>query len=639
MPAPLPQPPAAVAAPDQAEALRQVGLLQAVKATWQQPRAEALSSLLSLAQQLDDLPDARLAPPAAYALRLLARYLRTFGGDPVQARAALDRAQAWAERHQDTVLQTHLAVERGCAWDGETGLGPALRHFNEALRLARSLLTQDLLQSVWMQLGQRLVDAGLCEEGMRCLEEASRAAADARGPTQEEYQMVAQANLAWAALLLHDPARALDHLSHWAELQRQARSFQPDARHVSSAYEGRALALLGLNRPGEALEAAQVAQQWAERSQAPYAITGARLALGRALVANGRSDEGFALLQQTVEQCRADVGRNLYAALLSAANTFQDAQQPEVALMYLMELYTLKRQLKAQALADLETASAQTLATQGEQVRALTSAPLGSGTIATQGLQAPMDAGSRRSIAQLNLLLEEHAVAAERLDDTTGAQCYRVGRLSALLGEAIGLGSDTCFLLDLSARLHDVGKLMVPDEIIMKPARLTPAERQVMQNHTLAGWEILGKTRMPQMHIAQEIARHHHEWWNGQGYPDRLSGHGIPIAARVSALVDVFDALTHARPYKAAWPVDQALAEIRGLRGLQFDPELTDVFLDLVARLRADYADLDLLLAEEAQRSSFVGAREEIARQLKGSDPSVTRFRMDGLQALSGHPA
>jgi putative two-component system response regulator len=203
-----------------------------------------------------------------------------------------------------------------------------------------------------------------------------------------------------------------------------------------------------------------------------------------------------------------------------------------------------------------------------------------------------------------------------------------VGRLASILGREVGLEDDVCFLVDLAARLHDIGKLVVPDAILLKPGKLTPGEREIMETHTVAGWEILSQTNIPQMHIAQEIARHHHERWDGTGYPDRLSATAIPIAARVSALADVFDALTHKRPYKEAWPIADSLAEIKRLRGRQFDPELTDVFLDLVPRLQREHGDLDQFLAEEAKHSPFIQARERIARALKGSNPEVSVFEL-----------
>jgi putative two-component system response regulator len=147
-----------------------------------------------------------------------------------------------------------------------------------------------------------------------------------------------------------------------------------------------------------------------------------------------------------------------------------------------------------------------------------------------------------------------------------------------------------------------------------------------METHTTAGAEILARPPVPRMHIAQEIARHHHERWDGRGYPLRLARERIPIAARVTALADVFDALTHARPCKAAWPVDDALDEIRRLRGVQFDPDLTDVFLRLVPRLQREVGDLDRHLAADARHSPFVRARRQIAEALKGADPARSLF-------------
>jgi putative two-component system response regulator len=203
-----------------------------------------------------------------------------------------------------------------------------------------------------------------------------------------------------------------------------------------------------------------------------------------------------------------------------------------------------------------------------------------------------------------------------------------VGRLASILAREIGLEDDVCFLIDLAARLHDIGKLVVPDAILLKPGKLTPGEREIMQTHTTAGAEILAQTNVPQMHVAQEIALHHHERWDGTGYPMRLRGTAIPIAARVTALADVFDALTHVRPYKQAWPIKDALAEIASLRGQQFDPELTDVFLALVPRLQREVGDLDAFLAVEAKNSPFIQARRQIAAALKGTEPSRSLFEL-----------
>ncbi len=176
--------------------------------------------------------------------------------------------------------------------------------------------------------------------------------------------------------------------------------------------------------------------------------------------------------------------------------------------------------------------------------------------------------------------------------------------------------------------MHDIGKLSVPDRILQKPGRFTPEERALMETHTTAGANLLAQSSIPQMYVAEEIARGHHEKWDGTGYPQRLRGAEIPLAARITALADVFDALTHVRPYKTAWSIEASLAEIRSLRGRHFDPEITDLFLDLVPRLRQQHGDLDAFLAEDAKKSPYIAARAQTAAALK---ESVNRMSTEEL--------
>ncbi|MDZ7653074.1 MAG: HD domain-containing protein [Burkholderiaceae bacterium] len=322
---------------------------------------------------------------------------------------------------------------------------------------------------------------------------------------------------------------------------------------------------------------------------------------------------------------RAKVRSELVDTLSAAVSAYERAGQPDVALMYLHELLTLNKESKAK---QVLMHHHQHVARLNRSQRAEPDAMDNQLRWQQGTLRGKLATADRERIKNLGQLVEQQALAAERLDDTTGEHCYRVGRLASILGREVGLEDDVCFLVDLAARLHDIGKLIVPDAILLKPGKLTPGEREIMETHTVAGWEILGQTNIPQMHIAQEIARHHHERWDGTGYPDRLATTSIPIAARVSALADVFDALTHKRPYKEAWPVADALAEIKRLRGRQFDPELTDIFLDLVPRLQREHGDLDRFLAEEAKHSPFIQARERIARALKGENPEVSVFEL-----------
>jgi putative two-component system response regulator len=218
-------------------------------------------------------------------------------------------------------------------------------------------------------------------------------------------------------------------------------------------------------------------------------------------------------------------------------------------------------------------------------------------------------------------MFERLAVTAELRDDETGKHSFRVGRLSSLLAKALGCEESLCHYIDLAGRLHDIGKMSVPDSILLKPGPLTAQERVIMETHTIAGAELLSRSQMPELQIAESIARHHHEWWNGSGYPFRIKGEAIPLAARITSIVDVFDALTHARVYKRAWSIEESLEEIIGKRGTQFEPRIVDHFVPMIHRLVEEWQDtpggLDAYLGQASLESRYQQSREVIDMALR----------------------
>ena len=170
------------------------------------------------------------------------------------------------------------------------------------------------------------------------------------------------------------------------------------------------------------------------------------------------------------------------------------------------------------------------------------------------------------------------AAAAEFRDDNTGQHTQRVGQMSALLARQLGLADSHVALIRRAAELHDVGKIGVPDAILLKIGKLTPEEFEIVKTHTSIGARILAGGKFPLMRLAEEIAFTHHERWDGSGYAG-LRGTGIAQAGRIVAVADVFDALTQQRPYKPAWPVGDAIAEIERQRARQFDPDVVDAFM------------------------------------------------------------
>lgn len=175
--------------------------------------------------------------------------------------------------------------------------------------------------------------------------------------------------------------------------------------------------------------------------------------------------------------------------------------------------------------------------------------------------------------------LERLAHIAESRDSHDYEHATRVGRLAGRIAEAMGLGSQFAATIRETAALHDVGKIVIPDSILRKPGPLTPEEFDVMRTHTTVGSEMFGTvTHSETIAMAATIARSHHERWDGSGYPDGLAGEDIPVAARIVAVADVFDALVTNRPYRDALTDEEAVAVIDAGAGAQFDPDVVEAF-------------------------------------------------------------
>jgi putative two-component system response regulator len=531
------------------------------------------------------------------------------------AERAVDVARALGDRSLLRKALTFLGVMRM-----ETGnLPEATACYSEALEIAQQLGDVGAEAPVWNNLGVALQNAAQYADAIRCFERAAQLAEASLAFSHVRRQ--ALANIASGALHLHDVRTGIKAV-------RQAIELNPDpqtpmdclSRVISESNYARLL--LEVGETGHAAEHCEKARIYAAKAPTARAEFAASLTSGLIDVHSNKVDVGLTRLKRALEQARQNVRSEVRDALSACVAGYEVAGQPDVALVYLHELLALNKEAK----------QAQVLMHHRQHVARLERAAQGAETIdhtlAWRQGKLRVQLGERELVRNRILLLEQQSVAAELHDDTTGEHCYRVGRLASILGREIGLEDDVCFLIDLAARLHDIGKLVVPDAILLKPGKLTPGERQIMETHTTAGAEILAQTNVPQMHVAEEIALHHHERWDGTGYPMRLRGTAIPIAARVTALADVFDALTHVRPYKHAWPISEALAEIKSLRGRQFDPELTDVFLELVPRLQREVGDLDAFLAVEAKNSPFIKARRQIAEALKGTEPSRSLFEL-----------
>ena len=200
-------------------------------------------------------------------------------------------------------------------------------------------------------------------------------------------------------------------------------------------------------------------------------------------------------------------------------------------------------------------------------------------------------------------------LAAEYKDEDTGAHIVRMSRYSALIAAKLGLPGEEVQNIQYAAPMHDVGKIGIPDKILMKPGKLTDEEFDFMKTHTTIGAKILADSKAEILQLAQQIAISHHEKWNGRGYPQGLAGDTIPLADRIVGLADVFDALTSKRPYKDPFPVEVALDIIKKERGEHFDPDVVDVFfenIDEILKIKDEVGS-----AEDMSPSDFIWSERD----------------------------
>ncbi len=178
-------------------------------------------------------------------------------------------------------------------------------------------------------------------------------------------------------------------------------------------------------------------------------------------------------------------------------------------------------------------------------------------------------------------------MASEFKDEETGEHIIRIGKYSALISKKLGLPASYAENIQYAAPMHDVGKIGIPDKILLKPGKLTPGEWEIMKNHTRIGARLLSNSKSKILQMAEKIALNHHERYNGKGYPHGLKEDEIPLCGRIVAISDTFDALTSKRPYKPPYPLEMVFDIIRRERGRHFDPELTDIFLKDFDQFRA----------------------------------------------------
>jgi putative two-component system response regulator len=364
---------------------------------------------------------------------------------------------------------------------------------------------------------------------------------------------------------------------------------------------------LELGQLKQAKEHCDSARTFARSAHSQRAEQAAAIAEGLYEVYAGKTDIGLSRLQSALQQARV-LKFSLRDALIAMVKAHDRAGNAQLALIHLRELLNVTKRTQQERALVHHRLHLEHLGLDG----AALAQPL-------PVVAAKIDREQVRS--QLGLL-HRQSIAAELIEDPSGEHIFRVGKLSALLGAEVGLDEDTCFMLEMSARLHDIGKIGIPEAIIAKRGKINPDQRALVQTHANIGAELLSQSGLPHIQMAVDVARHHHEKWDGSGYPDGLAMEAIPEVARIVALADSFDAMTHDRPYRPALSSETALAEIAAAAGTKFDPGMTETFVELVRKLKAEHPDLDAFLGAEAQESPFIRARKKIAEALQQAKDS-----------------
>jgi putative two-component system response regulator len=384
-----------------------------------------------------------------------------------------------------------------------------------------------------------------------------------------------------------------DHLAA-VELGRRAMS---TARTDAPQLVGSLLADLAEAYAGigdfEAADAcfSEVRAGWLERSAAgeEVAVTeqlGLMVAEGRVALRNGRPDDSIATLMAALDLADRTDQRELELDIHDLlAGACKQAGRLAEALEHRERHFALHREIFSDA-ADLRMRTVQ-VAHDHEKAR-----HLGQITrLTTSGLVAGYAAEHVDADAYHLEAYERLAALAELRGGNTTRHTNGVGDLAAEIGHAIGQQPEWCERLRLAARLHDIGKVAVSDQVLLKPGPLTVEEFDEIKQHTVLGRRLLSGVSTDLFALAAEVAWSHHEWWDGSGYPNGLGGSAIPLSGRIVAIADVFDSLSTRRIYKREWTRDEAARFVASGAGTQFDPELIEAFVSV---LTARYADLQM---------------------------------------------
>lgn len=529
------------------------------------------------------LPGADVQPVAQEALAFCRRlYANARSGEALPlARAVLAQAQKAA----DTELEFSAAKACGLLAADTADVVTAVEHHVHALRLAAGNAIE--MSGVWNNIGMAMGIAGNYEMASRCYQRAVDLIAGHEDPVYARY--AACTNLAES---LFQSAAYTDGLrfAHRA-LHEQTEAFRDRDLHAAVLLQRNLVRLLvALGRVGEAEPHVLQIAALADQVQTPRALIAAATTRSVYELARGHSDIALTRLEKALAQARG-VPAALRDTLACVIGAEEAAGNSERALIRMRELSdhvyrtAIERAREHVELASIPAHAVTALDHEEEQARARLISKL-----APPAQPEGWDALQRLSVS-----------AVMRIDKT-GFHGRRVGALSKALALASGLEPLHAVEIGLAAEVHDIGMLSVPEELLAKKEAPSDGERALIRRHVDAGAEILRDDRHPRIFLAREIARYHHAHWDGAGYPEAIAGKSIPVAARICAVADAYDAMICGVGHRRRSTMEKALGELRRAAGSQLDPELVDTFEHLI---RTESQDLGMDLTSRPGMAGF----------------------------------
>jgi putative two-component system response regulator len=490
----------------------------------------------------------------------------------------------------------------------------ALRSLLRALDIAEGLNDKLGIAAAWVNIAVTFLDATLYVDARVCFERAATTASDLANRADREMQQCrALHGAATCGLYLHEYLQGIDDCEKALILLSEPRDREQET--VRSLIESTYVQLLlMLNRVDEAVGHATTAREMASRSGALRAKISAATVSGLVEVYKGNIDVGISRIVAVRDQSKI-LTTSYQEALRASVSAYEKAGQPDRAISMNRELMMHVRNVHREAIMQQQQQHLQRLGLPDPDAASLR-------------LLEDKDEALRQKLedaaAKQGEFLEHMALTVELREEDSGEHAFRVAMWAHLLALEHGVDPEEAKRIELAARLHDIGKVVIPDSVIRKRTALSQGERQLIETHSATGADFLVRSKLPYAALAEEIARYHHECWSGDGYPDGISGDAIPLPARIVGVCDAFDSLVHNRPWRPAWRIEEALGHLVRESSRQFDPKLVEQFIPLVRRVYAQHDDVDAYLAQSAQQTPLWTMRKSLVERLMKPAPGET---------------